>query len=121
MNKPKSFETWTKERQEDWIKRKKEIRRKWELANLDRTNELNRKKYEKLKKNKEKLRAKWRRHYKNQKSKMREKSRKYNKLYRERKMAIKFFQITQAVAEIAKIDTTKLHENTTRKHVGASI
>jgi hypothetical protein len=43
------------------------------------------------------------------------------KLTRQEKAAIQFFQMTQAVAEIATIDTTKIHDNTTRKHVGASI
>jgi hypothetical protein len=49
-----------------------------------------------------------------------QKQQKRIKKQREAKAAIQFFQMTQAVSEIATIDTTKLNENN-RKHVGASI
>ena len=39
MNKPESFETWSPEQQQAWLNHRREMRRKWLQANLDKTKE----------------------------------------------------------------------------------
>jgi len=116
--KPKSFETWTKERQEEWRQKQTEKKRKWRRANPEKAKELDRK-WRRANPEKAKERClKWRRA---NPEKAKELDRKYGAKTRQQKAAIKFFQMTQAVAEIATIDTTKLNEKDNRKHIGASI
>jgi Ethanolamine utilization protein EutJ (predicted chaperonin) len=43
MAKPKSFDTWTPEKQEEWREKKRQRERKWRAANREKVAKINRK------------------------------------------------------------------------------
>jgi hypothetical protein len=89
MEKPKSFDTWPIEKQDEWRSKKSEANREWRKNNPEKSKENNRKYRE------------------NNPEKVKCNNRIHNKKKKEERTSLKFFQMTQALSEIANINTEK--------------
>lgn len=78
MAKPKSFDTWPIEKQNEWRRKSNEATDRWVKNNPEKTRE-----------------------------KLRRSNRKLTQKRREQRTSLKFFQIAQAISEITNINTEK--------------
>jgi hypothetical protein len=111
MTKPKSFDSWAPEKQEEWRERERECARKWFAANREKAAQYwskyrtaNReKRVEKNRKyraeNREKILEKNRKY----KAENREKMLEYFKKYRNQKAADQFFIMAGAAEQLSKL------------------
>ena len=89
MSKPKSFDSWPPEKQEEWREKRIESARKWSEANP------------------EKMRESARKHREANREKVAEKKRKYHEANRQQAAADQFFQIQGAAEQISEAIETK--------------
>ena len=87
MAKPKAFDTWTAEKQEEWRGKAKQRAAKYCAENAE----------------KEKQRIA--KYYAENPKKLKQRNAKYYAEIKQNQAAIQFFQMTQAVSEIANINT----------------
>ena len=108
MKKQKSFDTWPDEKKDEWREKKKKQAASFRAKYLQKWAKYHtdydlKNPSEAIKRNSEKKEI-----ARLRKLAHKEKMKNWSQKKRQQKAAIKFFQMTQAVAEIAKIDTTKI-------------